>query len=229
MRSKRVVKGREEFPTRSDGTSDLTREALFKHQTPKENGLVNDRTSFRLASSLIFGGELLFIGAGIFHPDRVPANQHPEVFAEYANSVYWGAVHMGQFAGMAVLLAGVITFVFALAGAMAGLAGALFVAANRTAGTTFFSIAESIEVVIFVAVGGRGTLAGAILGALLVSEGKDLINENFRAIWPIILGSLFMGVVVFLPDGLIGGVPRLFKFLGRMKRKLMTPALALKE
>ena len=83
---------------------------MFKHQTPKENGLVNDRTSFRLASALIFGGELLFIGAGIFHPDRVPANQHPQVFAEYANSVYWGAVHMGQFAGMAVLLAGVVGF-----------------------------------------------------------------------------------------------------------------------
>ena len=89
---------------------------MFKHQTPKENRLVNDRTSFRLASTLIFGGELLFIGAGIFHPDRVPANQHPEVFAEYANSVYWGAVHMGQFAGTAVLLAGVIALVFALAG-----------------------------------------------------------------------------------------------------------------
>src|SRR5438067_13768783 len=82
----------------------------------KENGLVNDRTSFRLASALIFGGELLFIGAGIFHPDRVPANQHPEVFAEYANSAYWGAVHMGQFAGIAVLLAGIIALVFAVGG-----------------------------------------------------------------------------------------------------------------
>ena len=105
------------------------------------------------------------------------------------------------------------TFIFALAGLMAGLAGALFVAANRTAGPTFFSIGESIEVVIFVAVGGRGTLAGAIPGALLVSEGKDLINEKFRDIWPIILGSLFVSVVLFLPEGILGGIPRLFKFL----------------
>ena len=44
---------------------------------------MNDRTSFRLASALIFSGELLFIAAGVFHPDRVPANQHPEVVAEY--------------------------------------------------------------------------------------------------------------------------------------------------
>jgi len=85
---------------------------------------VNDRTSFRLASALIFGGELLFIAAGVFHPGSVPPNQHPEVFAEYANSAYWGAVHMGQFAGMAVLLAGVIALVFAL-GRPAGLTGRL--------------------------------------------------------------------------------------------------------
>jgi urea transport system permease protein len=105
------------------------------------------------------------------------------------------------------------TFIFALAGLMAGLAGALFVAANRTAGPTFFSIAESIEVVIFVAVGGRGTLAGPILGALLVSEGKDYINEHFRDIWPIILGGLFVSVVLFLPEGILGGIPRFVKFL----------------
>jgi hypothetical protein len=57
----------------------------------------------------------LFIAAGIFRPDRVPANSHPAVFEEYANSAYWGAVHMGQFAGMAVLLAGLVVLAFALA------------------------------------------------------------------------------------------------------------------
>ena len=77
---------------------------------------MNDRTSFRLASAMIFGGELLFIAAGAFHPGAVPPNQHPDVFAEYANSVYWGAVHMGQFVGMAVLLAGVVSLVIALTG-----------------------------------------------------------------------------------------------------------------
>ena len=81
----------------------------------RENGLVNDRSSFRLASALVFGGELLYIGAGQFHPGRVPANQHPEVFAEYANAAYWGAVHMGQFMGMAVLLSGIVLLAFALA------------------------------------------------------------------------------------------------------------------
>jgi hypothetical protein len=59
---------------------------------------VNDRSSLRRSSALLFGGELLFIAAGIFHPDRLPANGHPAVFEEYANSAYCGAVHMGQFA-----------------------------------------------------------------------------------------------------------------------------------
>ena len=84
---------------------------------------MNDRTSFRLASALIFGGELLFIAAGAFHPGAVPPNQHPDVFAEYANSVYWGAVHMGQFAGLAVLLGGVVALVVSLTGKAALPAG----------------------------------------------------------------------------------------------------------
>lgn len=104
------------------------------------------------------------------------------------------------------------TFVFALAGLMAGLAGALFVAANQSCGPQFFSISDSIEVVIFVAVGGRGTLVGAILGALLVNWGKDYINNAFSTWWPVVLGGLFVAVVLFLPEGIIGGVPRFFKF-----------------
>ena len=76
---------------------------------------MDDRSSFRLASALVFGGELLYFGAGQFHPGSVPPNQHPEVFAEYANSAYWGAVHMGQFMGMAVLLSGVVLLALGLA------------------------------------------------------------------------------------------------------------------
>src|SRR5215207_2568118 len=113
---------RAHFPSRSGRTGDpsLRHSALRK---PKENGLVNDRTSFRVASALILGGELLFIAAGIFHPDRVPANEHPAVFAEYASSANWGAVHMGQFVGMAVLLIGLIVLVFALGSKAGGMPG----------------------------------------------------------------------------------------------------------
>src|SRR5437870_8961853 len=62
------------------------------------------------------------------------------------------------------------TFIFALSAALAGLAGALYVAGLGTAGPDCLGIAFSIEIVILVAVGGRGTLFGAILGAVLVKS-----------------------------------------------------------
>jgi ABC-type branched-subunit amino acid transport system permease subunit len=105
------------------------------------------------------------------------------------------------------------TAVFAFSGFMAALAGVLYVAANQTASPTFFFINDSIEVVIFVAVGGRGTLVGAIIGALLVNWGRDYINTAFAEWWPVVLGGLFVAVVLFLPEGIVGGVPRFFKFV----------------
>ena len=74
------------------------------------------------------------------------------------------------------------TFIFALAGAIAGLAGALYVSAIGTAGPDRFNIPTSIEVVILVAVGGRGTLVGPVLGALLVTWANTYLNdENLKA------------------------------------------------
>ena len=75
---------------------------------------VIDRQSLRLAAILVFAGELLFILVGIFHPSREPANNHPAVFAEYANSAPWTAVHLGQFVGIAVIIAGLLVLYFAL-------------------------------------------------------------------------------------------------------------------
>ena len=101
------------------------------------------------------------------------------------------------------------TFVFALAGGLAGLAGALYVSALGTTGPDSFQIGFSIEVVIFVAVGGRGTLIGAILGAVLVNLASTYINDEFKQAWPFILGALFIIVVVFMPNGIIGVLRRI--------------------
>jgi urea transport system permease protein len=96
------------------------------------------------------------------------------------------------------------TFAFALAGAIAGLAGALYVSALGTTGPDVLGITFSIEIVIMVAVGGRGTLVGAALGAVLVALANTLISNMFKDTWPILLGGMFVLVVVFMPDGIFG-------------------------
>src|SRR5215212_2611957 len=73
-----------------------------------------DRTSLRLAATLVLLGVLLSLVAGIFHPAREDPNDHQAVFAEYAESASWTAIHLGQFAGMAVLVAGLLVLLLAL-------------------------------------------------------------------------------------------------------------------
>ena len=75
---------------------------------------MTDRGTLRLSASLLFAGTLLSFLAGLFHPEREAANNHPAVFAEYASSASWTAVHLGQFAGMAVVVAGLLVLFFAL-------------------------------------------------------------------------------------------------------------------
>jgi urea ABC transporter permease protein UrtC len=103
-------------------------------------------------------------------------------------------------------------FIFAFAAAIAGLAGALYVAALRTCGPDAFDIAFSIEVVIMVAVGGRGTLAGAIIGAVLVSFANTYITgvPATQKYWMIIEGGLFIVVVLFMPMGILGLIRKLW-------------------
>jgi hypothetical protein len=72
-----------------------------------------DRTSLRLPATLLLAGQLLYIVVTQFHADG-DANNHPAVFAEYAGSGIWTAVHVGQFAATAILLAGLFALFFAL-------------------------------------------------------------------------------------------------------------------
>jgi hypothetical protein len=72
-----------------------------------------DRSSLRLSATLLLAGQLLYIVVTQFHPGG-DANNHPEIFAEYADSGIWKAVHVGQFASAAILLAGLFVLFFAL-------------------------------------------------------------------------------------------------------------------
>jgi urea transport system permease protein len=65
-------------------------------------------------------------------------------------------------------------------------------------------VVPSIEMVVWVAVGGRGTLSGAVLGAVLVSWMRSALSESFPEIWQLFLGALFIGSVVLFPAGVVG-------------------------
>jgi urea transport system permease protein len=95
-------------------------------------------------------------------------------------------------------------FVWVLSAVMAGIGGALYVPQVGIINPSEFSPANSIEAVIWVAVGGRGTLIGPILGALLVNLGKTWLTSALPAIWLFALGALFILVTLFLPRGLMG-------------------------
>ncbi|HEU0159191.1 MAG TPA: urea ABC transporter permease subunit UrtC [Hyphomicrobiaceae bacterium] len=97
------------------------------------------------------------------------------------------------------------TFVFTLSAGMAALAGALYVPQVGIINPSEFAPANSIEVVIWVAVGGRGTLVGAALGAGLVNYAKTTFTTGLLApYWLFALGGLFVLVTIFLPRGLLG-------------------------
>jgi urea transport system permease protein len=96
-------------------------------------------------------------------------------------------------------------FAFTLSACMAGVAGALYVPQVGIINPSEFSPANSIEAVIWVAVGGRGTLTGAVLGAILVNYGKTTFTTGLLApYWLFVLGGLFIAVTLLLPRGIVG-------------------------
>ncbi|MGB0696717.1 MAG: urea ABC transporter permease subunit UrtC [Rhodospirillaceae bacterium] len=97
-------------------------------------------------------------------------------------------------------------FVWTLSACMAGVAGALYVPQVGIINPSEFEPANSIEAVIWVAVGGRGTLVGAVLGAVLVNFAKTIFTGALPDVWLFALGGLFIFVTLFLPKGIVGTI-----------------------
>jgi urea transport system permease protein len=95
-------------------------------------------------------------------------------------------------------------FVFVVSAMLAGLAGALYVPQVGIINPSEFSPANSIEIVIWVALGGRGTLVGAALGALIVAAAKSWLTATVPDAWLYVLGAMFVLVTIFLPRGVLG-------------------------
>lgn len=100
------------------------------------------------------------------------------------------------------------TAVFALSAGMAGIAGALFVCQVGLISPSSMGVVPSVEMVTWVAVGGRGTLIGAVVGAILVSLGKSALSESYPEIWQLAFGALFAASVMLLPTGIAGALRR---------------------
>ena len=116
-------------------------------------------------------------------------------------------------------------FVFVVSAALAGLAGALYVPQVGIITPAQIGVLPSLEMVIWVAVGGRGTLIGAVLGAVGVNWARSILTTSFPDLWPFFLGGLFVAVVLLFPEGCLGLARRLnggWRASLRLRKKLAT-------
>ena len=111
-------------------------------------------------------------------------------------------------------------FIFVLSAAIASVGGALYVPQVGGINPSVMTPEKSLEAVVWVAVGGRGTLLGPILGAIVINALKSWATKEFPDYWLIILGGLFILVVLFLPGGLVS----LPKRLAPLWKKFRAPA-----
>lgn len=116
--------------------------------------------------------------------------------------------------------AGYKLFVFVVSAVLAGVAGALYAPQVGIITPAKIGVLPSIEMVVWVAAGGRGTLYGAVLGAFGVNWIQSWLTTSYPDLWLLFLGALFMGAVLFFPDGLIGALGRL---LGRARHLVAGP------
>jgi urea transport system permease protein len=111
-------------------------------------------------------------------------------------------------------------FVFVISAVLAGVAGALYAPQVGIITPAKIGVLPSIEMVVWVAAGGRGTLVGAIAGAFGVNWIQSWLTTSYPDLWLLFLGALFMGVVLFIPDGVVGMLARLGQRLPRVTDSL---------
>src|SRR5690606_28458331 len=109
-------------------------------------------------------------------------------------------------------------WVFTVSAVLAGIAGALYVPQVGIINPTEFQPLNSIELVVWVAVGGRGTLHGAALGALAVNYAKSVLTVEFPEVWLFALGALFVIVTLLLPSGVSGAAAAIKRLAARRLR-----------
>jgi urea transport system permease protein len=117
------------------------------------------------------------------------------------------------------------TVAFVVAAGMAGLAGAIAAPVIGIVAPNQFAVLPSILMITWVAIGGRGTIVGAVLGALLVGWGRTRFSESRPDDWLYLQGLLFVVVVAYAPGGLVGMARSLAGFVASPFRRTPEPAL----
>lgn len=177
------------------------------------NGLTDfkDLLGFNLQSDgmrvILFCTTALFLGLGYILARAIVTSKFGKVIIAIRD-----AESRTRFLGYRVETYKLI--VFTISAMMAGVAGALYVPQVGIINPGEFAPTNSIEAVIWVAVGGRGTLVGAALGAVLVNFGKTFFTGALPEYWLFALGLLFILVTLFLPKGIVGTLGGL---IGRKK------------
>ena len=111
-------------------------------------------------------------------------------------------------------------FIFAVAAALGGLAGALYVPQVGIITPSQIGVLPSLEIVVWVATGGRNSLIGAIIGAVGINAARSVLTARFPEWWPVILGGLFVAVVLFFPDGIVGIPNQCRRGIRRLRARL---------
>ncbi|MEO7099930.1 MAG: urea ABC transporter permease subunit UrtC [Luteolibacter sp.] len=110
-------------------------------------------------------------------------------------------------------------FIFVFSAIIAALAGALFVPQVGIINPSEMTTEKSLEAVVWVALGGRGTLVGPVVGAISVNALKSWASRAYPDLWPLILGGSFVLVVIFMPKGIVGIPEQIQGLIARLKKK----------
>jgi urea transport system permease protein len=161
-------------------------------------------TALALVGALVFCRQLVMAKAGLVL-QAIRDNERRLEFLGYDVNVYR-------------------IFVFALSGALAGLAGLLYAPQVGIITPSQIGVLPSLEIVIWVAFGGKGTLWGALVGAVSINWLRSVLTGMYPRLWPIILGALFVAVIMIFPRGLMGLGVSLRRLVSRPR--LGTPHVA---
>ncbi len=176
-------------------------------------GIPSQRASLRLSAQLLLAGQLLYIAVTLLHADG-DANNHPVAFAEYAGSGIWTAVHLGQFTGMAVLVAGLLALFFALDLQTARVRWTgRFAAVSAAAALTLYGVLQAVDgVALKQAVNAWVSAPDAEKAARFASaEAIRWLEWGVRSYQDFVLGLAMVLFAAALLD--TAGIPRLIGWL----------------